>query len=447
MCGIVGVAGKLWKKEEDVFKSLLELDTIRGPHSTGVISVNTKDWEYLKSVGTPWDLYGAKGFDGMMKRWHKGMIGHNRWATVGKITEDNAHPFHHGDFVGVHNGTLRTLSNMPGFKKFETDSEMIYHSFAVKGVDETIKELNGAFALAWYNNDNNSIQLCRNEERPLMLCRSEDGKTCFFASEAWMLRVALSRHGVNTSEPVMIEPGTLVTLPLDGKADEPLLPRIRKLPLYTKPPEPVKTAPITKHAETQALGGGGNILPFNRKVHPDARSYREYVGKVVTFSCIGEEEANKMKYISCQVEDQPRVEDFIEIRVFQSPDTKIGKWLLASPNFFKAKVKKITFDNKFGKYLSIDVRTMYEVKPTTELLDQVLNDQQSELVDTGEKLVVYGGREVNLEEWFRQTAKGCGWCSAPPSPEKNDELHWYAAGQFLCKHCKEDPEVSQYLQT
>jgi len=38
------------------------------------------------------------------------VIAHVRAATVGKVAEENTHPFHHGPWVFAHNGTITGLS-------------------------------------------------------------------------------------------------------------------------------------------------------------------------------------------------------------------------------------------------------------------------------------------------------------------------------------------------
>jgi len=94
-------------------------------------------------------------------------IGHTRWATHGRPTEENAHPHRDqsGKVVVVHNGIIenyltlkeRLASNGSVFKT-ETDTEVIAHLIGhykdkenlslEKAVEKAVKELRGIFALA-----------------------------------------------------------------------------------------------------------------------------------------------------------------------------------------------------------------------------------------------------------------------------------------------------------
>src|SRR3954447_11930197 len=91
-------------------------------------------------------------------------IGHTRWATHGRPTEENAHPHRDckGDVVVVHNGIVenylhlkRQLEQQGHAFKTETDTEVIAHLVEkyFKGnleqaVRAAVKELTGVFALA-----------------------------------------------------------------------------------------------------------------------------------------------------------------------------------------------------------------------------------------------------------------------------------------------------------
>lgn len=183
------------KKEEDAFKQLLIIDSLRGEHSTGTAFVDVhNDIHLAKTVGDPFQLIETVAFDAGMRQANKCLIGHNRYATVGKIIRKNAHPFHVGDVVGAHNGTLTNKSVLQDSYKFDTDSEAIFNSINIKGAKKTLEEVTGAYALAWFDNQENAVSLLRNKERPLFCAWLKERKALFWASEAWMLHTILTRN-------------------------------------------------------------------------------------------------------------------------------------------------------------------------------------------------------------------------------------------------------------
>ena len=91
MCGLVSVVGYLDTPHEKMFKNLLQLDTMRGSDSTGMLSVSTTNTStILKGIGTPWDLADHKKYDNFFLGWHKLLMGHNRSATRGSVTVSNS---------------------------------------------------------------------------------------------------------------------------------------------------------------------------------------------------------------------------------------------------------------------------------------------------------------------------------------------------------------------
>jgi len=181
MCGIVGYVGK--KEVVPVIIEGLRRLEYRGYDSAGIaVSGNGDKLQIRRAEGKLHNLEEAiklKPLDGSYG------IGHTRWATHGRPTEENAHPHRDcsGKIVVVHNGIVE---NYLGLKKklieeghkfvTETDTEVIAHlieRYLKSGngqrpsledaVRRTVKELNGVFALAVISvDDPNKIVAARN---------------------------------------------------------------------------------------------------------------------------------------------------------------------------------------------------------------------------------------------------------------------------------------------
>jgi len=165
MCGIVGYIGK--KPVVPVLIDGLRRLEYRGYDSAGIAVVSDGGkLEIRRSQGKLRNLEEAirlKPLDGTYG------IGHTRWATHGRPTEENAHPHRdcQGKIVVVHNGiienylTLKRQLAADGHKFVtETDTEVIAHLVEKyhgadgrrvpleEAVRRAVRELHGVFALA-----------------------------------------------------------------------------------------------------------------------------------------------------------------------------------------------------------------------------------------------------------------------------------------------------------
>ena len=160
MCGIVGILGRA-PVAEQLVDSLKRLE-YRGYDSAGVATLEGGRLARRRAEGKLKNL--EKRLDAEPLQGHTG-IGHTRWATHGKPTENNAHPHATDRVAVVHNGIIENfrelreaLEKKGTVFKTETDTEIVLHLVdnllqqgikPVEAVRAALSELRGAFALGF----------------------------------------------------------------------------------------------------------------------------------------------------------------------------------------------------------------------------------------------------------------------------------------------------------
>ena len=218
MCGLVGVVGtSLSFQTNKALKQLLYIDSLRGPHSTGLAmnNGNNEVVTYKRALASADFLQLDKPSNMLMKVSGDFIMGHNRYATQGEINDDNAHPFTYGNVTLAHNGTLTDQSTLPDHEEFVVDSENIAYAMGlVDDPEEVISKLIGAFALTWYNDWEMKFYLVRNSERPMWIAKAKLTDTYYYASERYMLEMILTRNSI-TYDIKELPVGELLTLDLN----------------------------------------------------------------------------------------------------------------------------------------------------------------------------------------------------------------------------------------
>jgi glucosamine--fructose-6-phosphate aminotransferase (isomerizing) len=223
MCGIFGCILKEGNAAPLIHESLKRLE-YRGYDSVGIATIQDGKIYVKKDKGKIDEVHKLLNLDDLPGNVG---IGHTRWATHGAPLKVNAHP--HSDCTGnlmvVHNGIIENFSEL----KLElennghnfvskTDTEVIAHLIEEKlekspeldlvtAVMESVRKLDGSYALAVISTREPDKIICARNESPLILGVSENG--VYFASD---IPAFLSV----TNKAVFVEDGELITLSAAG---------------------------------------------------------------------------------------------------------------------------------------------------------------------------------------------------------------------------------------
>ena len=180
MCGIVGYIGN--KNAVEVIYNGLEKLEYRGYDSAGIAVIDNDKIERRRSVGKLVNLQ-----ENIKENKISGNIGigHTRWATHGKPSEENAHPHTDcsGKIVVVHNGIIENYVSLKkqlqkeGHKfASETDTEVVAHLIEkyykgdlLDAVKSALKNIEGAYALCAISCEDKSRIIVARKDAPLVI--------------------------------------------------------------------------------------------------------------------------------------------------------------------------------------------------------------------------------------------------------------------------------------
>jgi glucosamine--fructose-6-phosphate aminotransferase (isomerizing) len=218
MCGIVGYLGR-----EDAVPFLLEgLRRLeyRGYDSAGVAVLQNGGIEVRRSVGKLANLettLATQRLTGTVG------IGHTRWATHGKPSEQNAHPHRSGSCALVHNGiienylALKAQLETAGYRfESETDTEVVAHLIErhltegktlTDAVRDATREIRGSYAIVALSDREPGRLVAARSGCPLVIGRNHGA--VWVASDV----MAMLAH---TRDVVYLEDGDVALVTADG---------------------------------------------------------------------------------------------------------------------------------------------------------------------------------------------------------------------------------------
>jgi glucosamine--fructose-6-phosphate aminotransferase (isomerizing) len=278
MCGIVGYVGG--RPVRDLLLAGLEKLEYRGYDSAGISVLEGDRVESVRAVGNLGALRAA--LDALPQPPQEASsvavadptagIGHTRWATHGRVTEENAHP-HVGGDGRIHivvNGIVenyvslgRRLAADGAVFTSETDAEVIAHLIAshddgdlVRAVQAAYAELDGHFAFVAMSADEPGLLVGARRECPLVVGRGEGEQ--FLASAV----PAFLEHTRNVQ---YIEDGELVVLRPSG------------VEFMTAIGEPVEREVVEIDWDADTAEKGGYETFMLKEIHEQADAVAETV--------------------------------------------------------------------------------------------------------------------------------------------------------------------------
>ena len=231
MCGIVGVVGN--RNATDILMQGLEKLEYRGYDSAGIFVTTGKTSSLVKSVGRIADLHAKIGIDVAGTTG----IGHTRWATHGKPSENNAHPHtsQTGRFVLVHNGVIENYLDIKNTYlaghdfKGQTDTEIAVHLIGKFAEEEGLSVLEafkkalhiirGSYAFALVDSEDADVIYVAKNKSPLLVGLGE-GYNMVCSDAMAMIRETNQFMEIHDQELVIVRKDSVEVQDYDGNTLE-----------------------------------------------------------------------------------------------------------------------------------------------------------------------------------------------------------------------------------
>ncbi|HWK18469.1 MAG TPA: glutamine--fructose-6-phosphate transaminase (isomerizing) [Solirubrobacteraceae bacterium] len=238
MCGIVGYVGP--REARPLLLAGLEKLEYRGYDSAGISVLKGAHIEAVRAVGNLSALRsaidagrGSSAAVGVVEPPAPSTgIGHTRWATHGRVTEENAHPhFDNADRVHiVVNGIVENYISLKNrlveegaVFTSETDAEVIAHLIShynegdlVAAVRRAYPDLRGHYAFVAMSADEPGLLVGVRKECPLIIGRG-DGEQFVGSAIPAFLRETRDVQYINNDELVVIRPDDVSFETTDGE--------------------------------------------------------------------------------------------------------------------------------------------------------------------------------------------------------------------------------------
>lgn len=462
MCGLFGfvdaASTNVTEKRMFITQSLV-VDSLRGQGGAGVGLVDTSN----RSIRT--FKRGLCGTDFVMSNmFNIGRIsidkdisivlGHNRAATVGDISDENSHPFHfkgdRGEVLFMHNGTLNGyygLVRTPGFSH-RVDSAYAAMAMASREPEEVLKEVRGVYVFVWYDAVKHTFNIARNDNRDIFFIYTPLGGL-YFASEYLMLNWIMDRCKIASKGTVYseVQDHTWLEWDIGPQGNVTGKPRAHKIEPRHDAYSPAtwfggahygrdredtsaRTRPVEKLITKYNIKVGQelNMTPDSFEPYNSGGNNSIY-GKMWVDIMEGPEtkdikDLDKLEFLVHSVTRQ----EYVEYKKNWS------KWL-------PCRVVGVSTNDKSPETIivSIDKECMGTYKRYPELPKK--EDNTSLVIGPNNAM-------IPIETWRALAKPGCAFCSEKIPEENFNKLVWIpgtAPQSVLCSKCGEDEEILELV--
>jgi len=422
MCGLIGYITKeastnVTKKHSFMEQGLL-INSLRGKDATGIATVTNELVHMLKKVVQGSDFVQLREFILAMK--HSSIImGHNRKGTMGGNTLNTAHPFEHGDIILEHNGTLNYYGNIrvDGYIA-ASDSDAIAKSFSVNGVEETVKMLEGSFALTWYDKSTKLFNVIRNKERELHYVITADKNTIFYASEGHMIHLLMHRIDIPSvsNEYQSFKSGFWYTidpktLDIKSKKIELHIPYVNtyksKWPNNTSNSshKGVQSKSISHVTGVRTNSFSTLLSKLSLRLHDKLSMY------------LTEVKENGMHMFMCTNTTTEKAEECVSIAHFPTQE-ELAMLTLCSKSLFSAEIRGCTYNTKAREYY------VYVQDVMLEANNRILLEVKGEI-----------NTNIKEKEFDVLAQYGCSNCGIELNYNELSIINWTVENEPICQDC------------
>jgi len=231
VCGIIGYVGP--RAAKPLLIHGLERLEYRGYDSAGLAMLEEDGLEYVRAVGNLANLKAVAKQNGSKAQTG---LGHTRWATHGRVSEENAHPLtgcDHGQVAVVLNGIIENFRELKSSLQeqghefnSETDAEVVAHLVErhydgnlTEAVRAVYQELEGHFAFVVVHGDHPEELVGARVQCPLLVGVG-DGEMFLASAATAFLRETRKIQLIEDGEIVSITPaGATFTSVEDGAVE------------------------------------------------------------------------------------------------------------------------------------------------------------------------------------------------------------------------------------